>query len=87
MKDSVCSYRPATTLTCGAAGFLRAGGPSEVPFRICCVAAIIRAERTPSSAMSPVPFLCAGAGLPRFGNASPAEGAPAFAACASEQIS
>ena len=28
---------------CAAAEFLREGGPRSVPFRVCCVAAIVRA--------------------------------------------
>jgi hypothetical protein len=58
---------------CAAAEYLREGGPRTVPFRVCCVAAILRAEHDAAatrraaadSAASTVraeggdPFLCA----------------------------
>ena len=38
---------------CAAAEYLRAGGPRTVPFRMCCVAAILRVEHGDD------PFFCA----------------------------
>jgi len=37
---------------CGAAAFLRSGGPAQVPFRPCCAAALLHAAR---AAESPAP--------------------------------
>jgi hypothetical protein len=34
-------------LTCGVAEILRSGGPVRVPFRACCLTAIILAEAPP----------------------------------------
>ncbi|MET8147377.1 hypothetical protein ACIBSW_25750 [Actinoplanes sp. NPDC049668] len=36
--------------TCGAAAVLRPGGPTRVPFRPCCAAALLLAARTPGHA-------------------------------------
>ena len=41
---------------CGAATFLRPGGPVRVPFRPCCAAALVHA----SQAADPVPPSCPG---------------------------
>jgi hypothetical protein len=44
---------------CGAERFMRSSGPSRVPLRACCAAAILHAaEGVATSA----PFVCAGAG-------------------------
>jgi hypothetical protein len=38
--------------TCGAAAFLRRGGPVQVPFRPCCVAALLHAAQTSDAAFA-----------------------------------
>ena len=40
---------------CGAAAFLRAGGPVRVPFRQCCAVALLQAARDPGPTAAP-PF-------------------------------
>ena len=40
---------------CGAAAFLRPGGPRQVPFKPCCAAAILQAARVPDSSPPPCP--------------------------------
>jgi hypothetical protein len=40
---------------CGAAAFLRAGGPVRVPFRQCCAVALLQAARDPGPTVAP-PF-------------------------------
>jgi hypothetical protein len=40
---------PMSEPTCGAATFLRPGGPVQVPFRPCCAAALLHAGRAPES--------------------------------------
>jgi hypothetical protein len=42
-------------LRCGAAAFLRPGGPAQVPFKPCCAAAILHAARAPESSPPPCP--------------------------------
>ena len=41
-------------LPCDAAEFLHARGPSPVPFRLCCVAAVIQARNTPTPEAPPL---------------------------------
>ncbi len=48
---------------CGAAQFLRAGGPTAVPLRACCAAALIRAAGG-AGEIRPSPFVCRAAGAP-----------------------
>jgi hypothetical protein len=40
---------------CGAAAFLRPGGPRQVPFKPCCAAAILHAARAHESSPPPCP--------------------------------
>jgi hypothetical protein len=40
---------------CGAAAFLRAGGPVRVPFQQCCAVALLQAARDPGPTAAP-PF-------------------------------
>ena len=42
-----------TEPTCGAAVFLREGGPVRVPFRPCCAAALLHAARAQQSPPCP----------------------------------
>ncbi len=46
-----------TASICGAAAFLRPGGPHQVPFRPCCAATVLRAARAPESPPAPCPRL------------------------------
>jgi hypothetical protein len=60
---------------CGAALFLRAGGPAAVPLRACCAAALLRAAAGPAQGgpgraapspaeVRPAPFVCRAAEPP-----------------------
>jgi len=44
-----------TEPTCGAAEFLRLGGPARVPFRLCCAAALLQAAQAPDATPPPCP--------------------------------
>lgn len=67
-----------TEFTCGAAAVLRRGGPVQVPFRLCCAAALLQTARAadelpprcpwvaepPASEFASAPILLVGEGIP-----------------------
>jgi len=43
-----------TASTCGAEAIVRVGGPVQVPLQPCCIAALLRAARTPRPVSCPL---------------------------------
>jgi hypothetical protein len=62
---------------CGAARFLKAGGPVGVPMRACCAAALVHAAHDPARAEDPPPSSASAADHP----APPAEIRPTPFVC------
>ena len=53
--DAVARADAMTGPTCGAAVFLRSGGPVQVPFRPCCAVVLLHAARAAEAPLPPCP--------------------------------
>ena len=53
--DAAARVDATTGPTCGAAVFLRSGGPVQVPFRLCCAVALLHAARAAEAPPPPCP--------------------------------